>query len=336
METQPDGTSSRYTSTGALKYQANPGGGRWTVVYGGGLAVAVADPAGRRTTIAYDGSSKIRRIQEPGGRVTSFTVDGSGNLVRWQRPDGTRVSVWVRRQPPADGLGSAARVVRTTFGYDPTTGQVVQAVSPLAMRTTYAYRLAGRRSSRPGRGRTTLTFDANNRLVNVRSAAGLRTTTTWTNGLPATVGDDGRGSTALAYTTLADNTPRLTTMTLPGPLGQPATVADDLRRVWPGPAGHRRPGERDDPDLGRGLPAQRRHRRPREPDDLPVHPDGAGAGNHQPARPADDARVRQPGPGTSRRQRGRATDDAPRSTPTARWWGSGTRWATGRRSSGTS
>jgi YD repeat-containing protein len=87
-ETQPDGTTFNYDTSGFLRTIRNNAGVRWTLTWNSGFTLVehIDGPLGRRTSFAYDGSNNIRRIQDPSGRITSLTVN-AGNLVRIVTPE---------------------------------------------------------------------------------------------------------------------------------------------------------------------------------------------------------------------------------------------------------
>ena len=139
-ETQPDGTTFNYNSTGVLQTIRNNAGVRWTLTWNAGFSLvqSIVGPFGRRTSFAYDGSNNIRRIQDPGGRITSLTVNASNNLVKIVTPELCTTSLiydgshdligWI------DPLG-----FRTTYVYDPASAaSVLAVVQPLGQRTTYS------------------------------------------------------------------------------------------------------------------------------------------------------------------------------------------------------
>jgi YD repeat-containing protein len=92
-ETRVDGFQIVYDTSGLMSRMQSPAGGRWTVTRTGELLSAIIDPALRRTTYTYDGSSKLRTIRDCAGRRMTFTVDGSGNLTKITQPDGARLTL---------------------------------------------------------------------------------------------------------------------------------------------------------------------------------------------------------------------------------------------------
>ena len=88
-ETQPDGTTFNYDTTGVLRTIRNNAGVRWTLTWDSGVDFVqhIDGPFGRRTTFAYDGSNNIRHIQDPSGRLTTLTVNGNNDLVRIVTPE---------------------------------------------------------------------------------------------------------------------------------------------------------------------------------------------------------------------------------------------------------
>lgn len=54
------------------------------------LGIAVTDPTGQVTTLAYSGG-KVSSVTDPAGRVTQLEYDASGNLQRVRGADATAV-----------------------------------------------------------------------------------------------------------------------------------------------------------------------------------------------------------------------------------------------------
>ena len=182
-ETQPDGTTFNYDSTGVLHTIRNNAGVRWTLTWNSGstLVSTSTGPFGRRTSFTYNASNNITRIQHPDGRITSLTVNASNNLVKIVTPelcttslvyDGSHDLVaWI------DPLG-----FRTTYVFDPASAaSVLAVVQPLGQRTTYSSYISNiglvtkdtirpRNGANfywtvvtyPTKGRTTLTLGENN------------------------------------------------------------------------------------------------------------------------------------------------------------------------------
>ena len=68
----------------------------WTVSASGQIVRRLRDAqltpmqrysAAGTTSLAYDGSNKLKRIQDVGGRITSYSVNGSGDLVQTTSPE---------------------------------------------------------------------------------------------------------------------------------------------------------------------------------------------------------------------------------------------------------
>ena len=71
-ETQPNGLQLHYRSDGKLNTVESRAGDVWTLAYDGeNRPVCVTDPFGGRTTLAYDASSYLRRVQDSAGRITT-------------------------------------------------------------------------------------------------------------------------------------------------------------------------------------------------------------------------------------------------------------------------
>ena len=87
-ETQPDGTSFKYDSTGVLRSIGNRAGVRWTLTWDAAfdLVQAIQGPLGRRTSFVYNASNFVRRIVDPGGRITTLTVNASSDLTQIVSP----------------------------------------------------------------------------------------------------------------------------------------------------------------------------------------------------------------------------------------------------------
>ena len=91
-ETQPDGTSFNYDSTGVLRTISNRAGVRWTLTWDAAfdLVQAIQGPFGRRTSFVYNASNFVRRIMDPGGRITTLTVNANSDLTQIVSPRALR------------------------------------------------------------------------------------------------------------------------------------------------------------------------------------------------------------------------------------------------------
>ena len=157
-ETQPDGTSFNYDSTGLLRTIRNRAGVRWTLTWDAGLDLvqAIQGPFGRRTSFVYNASSFVKRIVEPGGRITSLTVNANSDLAQIVSPqlcvtsfiyDGSHhLRAWV------NPLGD-----RTSFIYQ-SSGTSLAVQQPMGQRTTYVSGTSGTVITNPRAARTTINY----------------------------------------------------------------------------------------------------------------------------------------------------------------------------------
>ncbi len=178
VETQPDGTTFNYATTGQLATIRNNAGVRWTLTWNSGATLVqhIDGPFGRRTSFTYNASNSITRIQDPSGRITSLTVNASGNLVRIVTPELCSTSLvydsnndliaWV------DPLG-----FRTTYQYS-VPGTVGAVIQPLGQRTSYTGG-GGHRPfvTYPTLGQTKMTLSLRSLIVqSIANPVGNRTT----------------------------------------------------------------------------------------------------------------------------------------------------------------
>ena len=63
-ESHPDNLQLAYDTGGNLTRMVSPTGGRWTVIRSSGLMTALSALFSRRTSFAYDGSSKLKRVRD--------------------------------------------------------------------------------------------------------------------------------------------------------------------------------------------------------------------------------------------------------------------------------
>ena len=185
VETQPDGLSYNYNSSGALQTIKTAAGGTWSLTYSGaGLLASITDPFGRLSSFGYDGSGNIKSYQDSGGRITSYTVDTAGDLVQIISPELCLTSLGYdavhRLKTWTNALGEC-----TTFGYDDQS-RLVQVTAPMGQLTSYSY-LSNQTGVTDPLGNTqTILFNGNSQLQTLVDALGNRTSFTWNGNYLAT------------------------------------------------------------------------------------------------------------------------------------------------------
>jgi YD repeat-containing protein len=157
VETRPDGFQRRYDSTGSLSRLVSPAGRIWTVQHSGDLVTSIQSPIGTRTTYGYDGSDRLRSIQDSSGRRTTVTINANWDLTEWIRPDGTIITFVYdmshKLRAIVDPEGHSA-----SYEYD-CLRRASSIETPAGDLYTYTYGLANA-VIEPSGQRTTLEFDA--------------------------------------------------------------------------------------------------------------------------------------------------------------------------------
>ena len=137
-ETQPDGTTFHYDTSGFLRTIRNNAGVRWTLTWNSGFTFVqhIDGPLGRRTSLTYDSSNNIRRIQDASGRITSLTVNTNNDLVRVVTPQLCTTSLVYNSHELTAWINPLGN--RTTYLYDSTsTTSVKTIIQPLGQRTSF-------------------------------------------------------------------------------------------------------------------------------------------------------------------------------------------------------
>ena len=179
-ETQPDGFSLNYDSSGKLEKLENKAGNIWTLSYDGATTrvESIEDPFSRLTTFAYDGSNKIESIADPHGRVTTFTVDGSGNLTKMTTPELCVTEMTYDVDDQLTGWINPSGE-RTTYSFDGDR-RLTEVLVPTGDRTTYTYADSFNTKIEDADGETTtLVFTGDRNLSAMVNALGERTTYVW-------------------------------------------------------------------------------------------------------------------------------------------------------------
>jgi YD repeat-containing protein len=243
VETRPDGFQRRYDSTGSLSRLVSPAGRIWTVQHSGDLVTSIQSPIGTRTTYGYDGSDRLRSIQDSSGRRTTVTINANWDLTEWIRPDGTIITFVYdmshKLRAIVDPEGHSA-----SYEYD-CLRRASSIETPAGDLYTYTYGLANA-VIEPSGQRTTLEFDAQRNSQAVINPLGARQTFVWDQGR-LVAGVDALGNrTTLAYVTTSSRVEQLEAIV--NPLGSRFTftynAAGRVQRIlgWT--------GQCDDVDLG--------------------------------------------------------------------------------------
>ena len=276
-ETQPDGTTFNYDTTGVLRTIRNNAGVRWTLTWDSGVNFVqhIDGPLGRRTTFAYDGSNNIRYIQDPSGRLTTLTINGNNDLVRIVTPE----------------------LCTTSLVYDDA-HHLTAWIDPLGNRNTYSSTSFAVKSdsSQPGR-------QSDVRYLLIAAPA-----TTMLNGLlPEThAWTDGTGSWVPTRGDYHDLVPGHGQWH-DGHLSDRRPDADrrvpvSVQQRQPARGGDRRARQPLEPGVGQLWQPDRGDRSLQPADQLCVRFDGTADRRAQRAGPASDPALRQPGPAVGRHQ----------------------------------
>jgi RHS repeat-associated protein len=232
QSTDPGGATTRYeydSRNRAVTMQQWPNAGDTATVYttryeydSVGLATAVVDPRGKRSTTTYDGAGRPLTSANPLGDTTTHTYDAAGNVTQIKDPLGTVVTAEYdklnRRTKtviPQDYSNKLEQIVAydalgrmtsqkdalgntTTYHYD-ALGRLALVVDPMGLGTTYIYDAVGNRLAvTDAQLRTNqYVYDAANRVIEEKRPDGVSVLTTYdkagrviatTNGRNQTIG----------------------------------------------------------------------------------------------------------------------------------------------------
>jgi len=132
-----------YDGVGRVTSRTMPDGGVVGYSYDAGGNLTTVTPAGRTAhTIAYNAVDTLAASTAPGlgagsNSTTTFTYNADRQLAQVDRPDGNTFKVGY---DPAGRLGSLTfSRGTTTYGYNPTTGQLATITAPGGISLSYAY-----------------------------------------------------------------------------------------------------------------------------------------------------------------------------------------------------
>jgi RHS repeat-associated protein len=107
-----------------------------------GLTTAITDALAGRSSFGYDGRNNLTAVTDARGATVHYTYDGQNNLKTVTTLSGTTVYTYNNRGQATARRDANGRL--TQFGYDPTTGNLLQIVNPKFETVNLQYDSLGR------------------------------------------------------------------------------------------------------------------------------------------------------------------------------------------------